>query len=222
MVMALTEEEKAKIQEEEAYRAEARNKLNQQTPNPSTTPPKKKGIGCLGIIGILFVFGIVMAGIVQIANPAQRSSDTAPEIGTENLTKSTATNINISRQTIVSALKDYSFRKEAELKTGQENYVARNNVAEIQLLGSTDNLNSASFTVYLTKGTAGERVVAMSAMTLFGSSVDIACGKWFTNQVVSMNSDKTKIYTKSEFACGRKLSFYYYPGDTFTFGIEPQ
>lgn len=59
--MVLSEEQKKKIEEEEAYRAEVR-----------VNPKKKKGIGCFGLIGILFVLGILYSVFIFVVNPSGR------------------------------------------------------------------------------------------------------------------------------------------------------
>lgn len=59
--MAISEEQKKKIEEEEVYRAELRGNSK-----------KKKGIGCLGWLGILFVIGIVGSGMASTFNPAKQ------------------------------------------------------------------------------------------------------------------------------------------------------
>ncbi len=57
--MSLTEEQKNKIEEEEAYRSQLRVK-----------PEKKKGIGCLGITLILMGIGIFSSIVISAINPA--------------------------------------------------------------------------------------------------------------------------------------------------------
>lgn len=52
--MALSDEQKKQIEEEEAYRAEIKQNLKQP-------PTKKKGIGCLGIFLIFLVIGFVLS-----------------------------------------------------------------------------------------------------------------------------------------------------------------
>lgn len=77
--MALTELQKQKIEEEETYRAEVRNKLV-ETNEPETNQSKKKGHGCLWALTVIFIilpvavaffpltFGIVIAKFVQGLN----------------------------------------------------------------------------------------------------------------------------------------------------------
>lgn len=74
--MALTEVEKAKIQEEEAFRAQVRTNLSQVKSTDSPASPKKKGIGCGGIIGIMLLISLVGGIIASTKNP--RKEPTAP------------------------------------------------------------------------------------------------------------------------------------------------
>ena len=224
--MSLTEEEKQKIIEQEEYRLKVKEQeaFRSQIQNTSTNNDgKSKGTSTKTIVWVILILLFIVSIFVLSKKGEEYRQDISPlttsvSKNTNNLPQNT--NINVTRQTVIQALKSYSFKKSKEYKSGQENYTAKNNIYQIELLGPSDNLNSASFTVYLTKGTQEERLSAMKSMTLFGNSVDMACGEWFTDQLIK-EADKTKIYSNNEIACGRHLSFYYFPGDTFTFGIEP-
>lgn len=59
--MALSEEQKKKIEEEEAYRAKVRE-----------SSKKKKGVGCLGWIIILIVIGIIVSALSYSVTPKKQ------------------------------------------------------------------------------------------------------------------------------------------------------
>ena len=61
--MALSEEDKRRIEEEERYRSEIKGNLPQEK-------PKKKGMGLLKIIGILFSVGIFGSIVISAMNPS--------------------------------------------------------------------------------------------------------------------------------------------------------
>lgn len=64
--MALSDEQKKKIEEEEAYRAQVRDNTK-----------KKKGSGCLKLIGLLFFVGIVISAISSAIAPRGQDKKTA-------------------------------------------------------------------------------------------------------------------------------------------------
>lgn len=66
--MALTEEQKKKIEEEEAYRAELRG-----------SPKKKKGIGCLGWLGIAFLVAIVISAMASSSGSSTQSENSGAD-----------------------------------------------------------------------------------------------------------------------------------------------
>lgn len=212
--MALTDEEKRKIEEEERYRAELKKQLGNET---EPKKEEKKGIGCLAWCAIIFIILITLGALISSSS----SGNKPPTLDTTNSKKPSINSyINVTRQTIIQALKDYTFKKESELIKGQENYIAKDKVTEIQLLGSSDNLNSASFTVHLTQGTVGDRTVAMTAMVPFAGSVDELCVKWLIEQVERAHDNISTTYSNTEIACGRKLSYFYFPNDSMTFGVQ--
>src|SRR3989344_489181 len=55
--MSLTEEQKRKIEEEERYRASLRSEVH------NYQKPKKKGIGCFNLIGILFLSFVLLIAV---------------------------------------------------------------------------------------------------------------------------------------------------------------
>lgn len=61
--MAISEEDKKRIEEEEKYRSEIKGNLSQEK-------PKKKGMGLLKIIGILFLVGIFGSIVISAMNPS--------------------------------------------------------------------------------------------------------------------------------------------------------
>lgn len=70
--MALSEDQKKKIEEEEAYRIQLREKIGSK----AIPQPAKKGIGCLGWFLIIFIgFPVLISMILIAINPSKQMED---------------------------------------------------------------------------------------------------------------------------------------------------
>lgn len=145
-MMALSNEERAKIVEEERVRAEARA-------NFQAKPKKKldaKGCGCLVIIlAILAVMVLIALG--DASDKAERATpsispvaETTPPVQDSPQPAAQNQGLNVTRAAVIDVMSkpELGFSFEAGTPSaGRENYTAQSGQTIIQLLGPAENLN---------------------------------------------------------------------------------
>lgn len=235
--MTLSEEEKKRIEEEEAYRQKVREEQTYRSQLNEDKEPKKKSIGCLGTIFILIlIFGLLPILIITVINP-RKQLEKAKQQSTENNTSVGITtkpedydakrkkHIDVSRKTIMDIFKGkgYVFKNDKPVNE-LESYLGTKGKGTIQLIGTEDNLNSISFLAEMGSdpdGTVGKSTLAQTEMILMAATVDKECSDWLMGEIHKMAENLYDMYTNEETACGRKLGIIYLPGHSTSFGIDP-
>lgn len=219
--MALTEADKKRIEDEEAYRQKVREEQSYRS--QLQEKPKKKGR--VGKLFLIFI-GVVIVLSIMLSSSSPDSSNTNTSQNTKNYQISSKTGqIDVSRSALMNELKGagYSFKKDSPIN-GEENYMGTKGKGEVQLLGKEENLSNATFTAYMgfdTNGTVDSSVLAQTEMLVFASTIDKACANWLAQRVKEAIASKETVYKKSGEYCNRQLTLYYFPGESFTFGVEP-
>ncbi len=206
--MALTDQEKRKIEEEERARVEARKKIEKES----------KGIGCGTILVGILVFGLLMMVVVGLIIKISPSTYNSTPTSMMSSGK-----IDVSREQIINTMVNYNFSQKETLN-GQENYMAQNKAIKIQLLGLEDNLSSASITDILRESetTLEERMSGLTDMINFAKSIDPNASTWFAKTITNDHPiGDLKPYEVSNVISGRKLTVIFTPGDSLTLGITP-
>lgn len=219
--MALTEADKKRIEAEEEYRQKVREEQGYRS--QLQEKPKKKGRA--GKLFLIFI-GVVIVLSIVLSSSSSDSSNTNTSSNTNNYQISTKIGqINVSRSTLMSELKSvgYSFRKDNPIN-GEENYMGTKGKGEVQLIGKEENLSNATFTAYMgfdSNGTVDSSVLAQTEMLVFASTIDRTCADWLAQRVKEAVASKEAVYKKTGEYCNRQLTLYYFPGESFTFGVEP-
>lgn len=155
----LSEDQKRKIEEEEEYRSQVRQKFVKQPKyyTPVARSSQSGCSGCLKYVLIFFIVSVVIGAIMSVANPQeklktsngiQQSADFITS--TENTTDK---GIGVSRNAVIRGLTPhgFSFRKDTVAATqGKTEFVGlmgKNKFAKVFLVGPEDNLTQASIWV---------------------------------------------------------------------------
>jgi len=219
--MALTEAEKKRIKEEETYRQKIREE--QGSRSQLQEKPKKKSRA--GKLFLIFIGIVIVLSIMLSSSPSDSSNNNTSQNANSFQVSSKTGQINVSRSVLMSELKNagYSFRKDNPIN-GEENYMGTKGKGEVQLLGKEENLSNATFTAYMgfdANGTVDSSVLAQTEMLVFASTIDKACANWLTQRMKEAEANQDVVYKKTGEYCDRQLTLYYFPGESFTFGVEP-
>lgn len=229
MTQELSEDQKQKIEAEEKYRSQVRERTAKKPEYYVPIPKPKKSFfsGCAMLILIPAIAGIIIVAIMSAVNPkaqlekAQqlREQTENTSTGTQN---STAKGLGITRKYVIDALRkeEFVFQK-ANNVDGQESYMAINKAATVVITGPSENLTQAGITVKLRGEDTGSTFLSLSYILLVGDTIAPGAGKWIGEDVIA-HKDVSQPYTSSKVFGGNKFLFSYQPKIFMALFISPE
>ena len=227
--MELSEDQKHKIEAEEEYRSQVRQKfVGKPKYYASVSRPKKPFFsGCGMLILIPAIAGIFIVAVMSAANPkAQlekarqlREQTENTSTGTQN---STAKGLGITRKAVIDPLrKDGFVFQKANDVDGQESYMAVNKAATVMLSGPAGNLTQAGITVELGSSNVSSTVLSQTFILSLARTVAPESVKWITDDTVA-HKDVSQPYKSSKVFGGNKFLLSYQPKMFMALFISPE
>lgn len=225
----LTEEQKRKIEAEEKYRSQVRQKFVER-PKYYTQVARSNQSGCSGcamLILIPAIAGIIIVAIMSAINPkAQLEKARQLREQTENTStgtqKSAAKGLGITRKAVMDSLRKdgFVFQKAADAD-GQESYMAINKAATVMLSGPAGNLTQAGITIELGSSNVSSTVLSQTYIFSLAHAVALESVKWIADDTVA-HKDVSQPYKSSKVFGGNKFLLSYQPKMFMALFISPE